>query len=494
MNKFVIRGALVASVALAFCASAVFPTFGAEKKAKNVILLIGDGMGFNCDAMDSYWRTGKASALSFQSFPVKGASATFCVHKHSDGRTDFNIDTDKGYDPEKYWSGAEGINARPHTNCETTDSAASATALNSGQKTVVGRINYSGAEKPIENFADQNYKAGRSVGVVSTNQFAHATPAGASAHNMNRNNYEEISKEQIEDLPITVLMGSGHPGYNNGRPNTKSPDEWNYQYVGGRAIWEKISKNEGYKDWTVIDDRADFIKLASETPDTNAKLPKRLIGLARTTGDIPALDGDADDPDSMVERFTKETVDALPTLREMTLCALNVLAQNKNGFYLMVEGGNIDHANHTNNAANCVLELASFSKAVDAAIEWVEKYSSWDETLMIITADHETGGLWGAGTYDDVNEDGKFKAKDDVFNGFEPVAVSAKGEVPEVQYLTTGHSNALVPVYIKGAGAENYSKFIRGEDKKAGEMWNFSGKYIYNSDIYNIMSTASGVK
>ncbi|MBQ1337035.1 MAG: hypothetical protein IIY32_01825 [Thermoguttaceae bacterium] len=75
-----------------------------------------------------------------------------------------------------------------------------------------------------------------------------------------------------------------------------------------------------------------------------------------------------------------------------------------------------------------------------------------------------------------------------------PVPASAKGKVPDVQYMSGGHTNALVPVFIKGAGADSYYKFVRGEDKKAGEFWKFDGKYIYNSDIYNIMSAASGIK
>jgi alkaline phosphatase len=181
-------------------------------------------------------------------------------------------------------------------------------------------------------------------------------------------------------------------------------------------------------------------------------------------------------------------------LTEMTLGALNVLSQTDNGFYLRVEGANIDRANHGRNAAKSVLEHAAFSKAIDTAVDWVEKYSSWDETIMIVTADHETGQIWGAGTFDDVNNDGKYSEKDDVFNGLQPVPETEKGVVPDVQYLSSGHTNALVPIYIKGVGAENYAKFVRGADEKAGEMWNFDGTYIYDSDIFSIMTAASGLK
>ncbi|MBQ9813450.1 MAG: alkaline phosphatase [Thermoguttaceae bacterium] len=494
MNQLFKRGLVLASLAAALCFAVGGVANADEPQAKNVILFIGDGMGYNSDIMGSYWRTGKEFGLAYQKFPVKGAAATFCVHKHSNGVAEWNIDEDFGYVPKEFWKGPGGAGYR-HTNTETTDSAASATAINSGQKTLGGRLNISMTGEKLENFADKNYKAGRSVGVVTSTQISHATPAGASAHNDNRGNYEQISQEQINDLPLTVLMGSGHPVYSSGKKRDKSADELDYKFVGGREVWDQVSKNEGYKGWTFIDDRADFAALAANTPDKKADLPKKVLGVARTTGDMQPIDGDADDPESMIEKFGKETVEAIPSLTEMTVGALNVLAQNDKGFYLMVEGANIDHANHGNNAPNSCLEHAGFSKAIDAAIEWVEKYSSWDETIMIVTSDHETGQIWGAGTFDDANDDGKFKEKDDdTFNEFEPVPETDKGEVPEVQYMTTGHSNSLVPVYIKGAGADNYAKFVRGEDEKAGEMWKFDGKFIYNSDIFNIMSAASGVK
>ncbi len=492
MSKIFNRTLVLASLALTLCAYAAGVN-AAEPKAKNVILFIGDGMGFNSDIMGSYWRTGEQYGLSYQQFPVRGAAATFCIHKHSNGVVEWDPKTDEGYVEKEFWAGPNGGGYR-HTNTETTDSGASATALNSGQKTLNSRINYSMTGEKLENFADKNYKAGRAVGVVTSTMISHATPAGASAHNMSRNNYEEIGKEQIEDLELTVLMGSGHPEYNSGKLIDKKPEELNYQFVGGREVWEKVKANDGYKGWTLIDARPDFAALAANTPDKKAELPKKVLGVARTTGDMAPIDGDADDPKSMDKRFTKEVVEAIPSLTEMTVGALNVLSQNENGFYLMVEGANIDHANHANNAANSVLEHAGFSKAIDAAIEWVEKYSSWDETIMIVTSDHETGAIWGEGTYDDDNDDGKYKEKDDTFNELAAIPESEKGEVPAVQYLSGGHTNGLVPVYIKGCNAECYKDFVRGTDKTAAKFWGFDGTYIFNSDIFNIMSTASGVK
>ena len=493
MNHLTKRGLIFVSLATALYFTGSFVADAAEPQAKNVILFIGDGMGFNSDIMGSYWRVGKADGLAYHKFPVKGSVATFSIHKDANGAAQWNPETDFGYVPEEFWKGPQGGNYR-HAHTATTDSAASATAINTGHKTVNGYVNYSITGEKLKNFASMNCKADRSVGVVVSCQISHATPACVSAHNISRNAYEEISTEQINDPTLSVLMGAGRPAYNNGRKIDKSADELNYQYVGGRGVWEKVSSNDGYNGWTFMEERADFAALAAKTPDQGAELPKRVLGVARSCDDVAPIDGDADDPESMIERFTKETVEATPSLTEMTLGALNVLSQTDNGFYLMVEGANIDRANHGRNAAKSVLEHAAFSKAIDAAVDWVEKYSSWDETIMIVTADHETGQIWGAGTFDDVNNDGKYSEKDDVFNGLQPVPETEKGVVPDVQYLSSGHTNALVPIYIKGVGAENYAKFVRGVDEKAGEMWNFDGTYIYNGDIFSIMVSATGLK
>ena len=227
----------------------------------------------------------------------------------------------------------------------------------------------------VENFAEKNIKAGRSAGMVSTNQISHATPAGGSSHNINRNNYAEIGKEQIEKSQLTVLIGSGHPEYNNGVKIEKSADELNYNFVGGRETWENVKKNDGFKGWSFIDARSDFAALAAATPDSGKELPNRLLGIVRTTGDVMPIDGDVDDPEAMIKRFSKTTVEETPSLSEMTLAALNVLSQNKNGFYVLIEGGSIDHANHGNNADQSCLEHTGFAKAIEAAVEWVEKYS-----------------------------------------------------------------------------------------------------------------------
>lgn len=158
----------------------------------------------------------------------------------------------------------------------------------------------------------------------------------------------------------------------------------------------------------------------------------------------------------------------------------------------MIEGGAIDGANHSNKIENMVLEHAGFTKAIDTVCQWVEKYSSWDETLLIITADHETGQLWGADTWTDKNNN-KVYDKDDTFNAFNPIVNKGKSIVPNVQYATTGHSNSLVPFFAKGSNVDMIDKRVKGNDKQAAKYWNFSGDYIDNTDITRFMLHASGL-
>ena len=118
----------------------------------------------------------------------------------------------------------------------------------------------------------------------------------------------------------------------------------------------------------------------------------------------------------------------------------------------------------------------------------------WDNTIFIVTSDHETGQIWGDGTFVDEDNNGRFSSKKDTFEGFEKIEKTKKGVVPAVQYLSTGHTNSLVPFWAKGAGADCYKEFVRGNDKKAAKFWKYSGDFIFNSDVYNIMSAASGIK
>ncbi|MDO5581257.1 MAG: alkaline phosphatase [Planctomycetia bacterium] len=460
------------------------------QEAKNVILMIGDGMGFNADLAGTYWRYGKADAQSYHKFPKHLACTTYSITAE-----DYKADKDQAYLPEVFWKDLLGGRKGTATTT-TTDSAASASAINSGKKTKNGRIGMNFAGSKLKMYSEYAEAAGRSIGVVTTVPISHATPGAVMAHQASRNQYREIAREMILDQPITVLFGGGHPQYKEGTLIQKEEDKLDYQYVGGKAVWKELTKNQGFANALFIETKADFEKWAQCTPDKkDADLPKRLIGVARSNYSIPPVDGSADEKgnDLLHKKIKESAFDSIPTLSTMSTAALNLLARNEKGFYLMIEGGAIDGANHGNDIEREVLEHTGFSKAIDAVCAWVDQYSNWNETLLIITADHETGQLWGPNTWKD--QDGKkgFSDKDQFFK-HEKLVNKGKSAVPEVQYGYSSHSNALVPVWIKGAGADLISKYIRGNDPKAAQFWNFSGDYIDNTDITPFMLKASGLK
>ena len=131
----------------------------------------------------------------------------------------------------------------------------------------------------------------------------------------------------------------------------------------------------------------------------------------------------------------------------------------------MIEGGAIDHAGHQNQKGRMIEEVIDFNKAIETVVNWIETNSSWDETLLIITADHETGLLQGP-------QKGKFN--DIVNNG--------KGEMPGMEYNTNNHSNSLVPVFAKGAGAERLEMFADQADQ-------VRGRFLNNTAIPNVIRT-----
>src|SRR5699024_6610289 len=129
--------------------------------------------------------------------------------------------------------------------------------------------------------------------------------------------------------------------------------------------------------------------------------------------------------------------DNVPDLATTSDGALNVLGTNDDGFHLMIAGGAIDWTGHANETTRNLDETRNFNKAVESGVDGVETNSAWDETLLVVTADHETGYLGGAG--DDPN--------------FTEMTGTA-GELPTVGWSSGNHTNHLVPYFFKGAGSD----------------------------------------
>lgn len=449
-------------------------------KAKNVILLISDGAGMQTWNAASYYRYGALGKEVYDKFDVKLFAATHPLNtsktatKTNEGSVKF--DSAKLWDNQKsndvYQGGLGNYDGYfagyDYARRDITDSAAAATALASGYKTYNNAINWSNNDTRLKHIGEYVVESGRSLGVVTSVQWSHATPAGFLAHNPSRNNYAEIAKEIVDSGLATVVMGAGHPYYDdNGNPR-EPKDEKAFRFVGGKESWDKLAS--GQSEYRLIEKKEDFVALAEKRLDLGGK--SKLLGTAQTSNTLQF---------NRSGQAAGQLLTNQPDLATMTKGALNLVSQNSNGFFLMVEGGAVDWAAHANNLPRIVEEQIDFNLAVETAVEWVEKNSSWDETLLIVTTDHGNGLLQGPNS--DVNP-------------YAPIINQGAGALPLVRWHTDNHTRELVPVYAKGFGADFFHKVARKEPNlgrvyKVGES---SQRYVDNTHIFDASAAALGIK
>ncbi|MBT2574005.1 alkaline phosphatase [Bacillus sp. ISL-51] len=230
-----------------------------------------------------------------------------------------------------------------------TDSAAAGTAMATGVKTYNAAIGMNKKGQRVKSVLEEAKQQGKSTGLVATSEIAHATPAAFGAHNKSRKNMNEIASSYIDDQingkpKVDVLLGGGKTNFIRKERNvTKDFKKAGFSYV--------TSKQELKKDRN-----------------------KKILGLFADGGLDKALDR------------TSET----PSLEDMTNSAIDRLNTNKKGFFLMVEGSQIDWAGHDNDVVGAMSEMKDFEKAYKAAIAFAKNDK---HTLVIATADHTTGGF-----------------------------------------------------------------------------------------------------
>ena len=441
-----LRTCAAVTIASVATAGVVAPAQAATAGPKNVIYMIGDGMGYNHIASTNLYESGQSKYLVEGKFDgeVKEIDGESVQAFEDFNRVSMTTFPEGGsYDPAKAWTDHDYVKQD-----KVTDSAAAGTAMAAGQKVDNGVLGKSSYGHSLKNISEQAISHGKSAGVVSSVPFSHATPAAFAAHNKNRNNYKEIAAEMVGS-DLSVIMGAGHPEFDD---NAQKVDAPNYKYISEESF---KSLRDGSAGWEFAENTADFEKWA----EGNVEADKKYFGLAPVASTLQqGRDGNPEAAEPGTD--PKNDVVDLPT---MTKGALNVLGQNDKGFSVMIEGGAIDWSGHANQTGRDIEETQDFNKAVDAAIAWVEENSNWDETLLIVTADHETGYLSGKDETESWNPQ-----------------TGEEGKAPQHQWYSGEHTNQVVPFFFKGAGSEDILAKATGEDP-------VRGKYIDNTDVANLI-------
>jgi len=167
----------------------------------------------------------------------------------------------------------------------------------------------------------------------------------------------------------------------------------------------------------------------------------------------------------LAEPYSVPRNSGVPTLSEMTRGALNVLDNDPQGFAVMIEGGAVDWAAHSNRSGRAIEEHMEFDRAVEAACAWVETNSSWNETLLVVTADHETGYLTGPGS----GTVGGLPMRN-------ALAFRGIGIQPGMQWNVRDHTNSLVPIFVKGTSVRSLLRYADRTDP-------VRGRYLDNTEI-----------
>jgi len=283
-----------------------------EKVVKNIIFLIGDGMGFAHVDAARIRATGANGRLNMERMPVTGF-----VKTHSANRL-------------------------------ITDSAAAGTALSTGFKTDNGIIAMSPNGKSFMSILEAAQKKGMSTGLVVTSNITDATPAVFASHVSSRKNQPDIATQLIKN-GVNVLLGGGREFFIPKSIKESKRDDEQSPLNEARA-----------KGYLIVETRQQLADAKGE----------HILGLfqmdaLKTTGDEPSL-------------------------AEMTQKAIALLKSNKNGFFMMVEGSQIDWGGHANNPDYVIRQVLLFDEAVKIALDFAEENK---DTLVVVTADHETGGL-----------------------------------------------------------------------------------------------------
>jgi len=276
-----------------------------------------------------------------------------------------------------------------------TDSAAAGTALACGVKTNNGVLGQTPDGNRVTSIADLAIQKGKAVGILSSVGLNHATPAAFYAHVAGRNDYDDIVQQFFDHSRFDLLMGGGIYG-----------DTWTPEKIN------EVAAAKGYKVFTC--DNIDSLTAGS-------------VGASKVFGYF-----DVNNNHQLDYEATREPDNPEPHLSDLTVRALEILSRDTDGFFLMVEGGAIDWACHGNKPEEAIGETLEFSKSIQKTLDFLKARGELPVTLIIVTADHETGGLALNGPYKEILPAGK---------------------APDIAWTSTNHTGIPVGVWATGPGA-----------------------------------------
>jgi len=403
----------------------------ADDGKKCIVLVVFDGMDWQTTLAAAIkksgavqYTSGRGTGLHFQDYRgVKTDFGCFVTSPHDEGtKPDVDLQTIKtpgdtrgGYDwktagstPWDAIQDAEYPISKGRVKHAYTDSAASATSLTSGIKTYNDAINVDPFGRQAEPIARTLQKRGYAIGVVTSVPISHATPACAYANNVHRDDYQDLTRDllglpsishPVEPLSgVDVLIGTGW----GESPDKDAPQGKNF-VPGNRYLTaadrKAIDAKQGGK-YHVVERTAgtkgkEHLSAAVKAAIANKQ---RLLGFFGTkAGHLPfqTADGGFDptfnagkDGKQEGETYSPEDIAENPVLADMTVAALDVLASRSDRYWLMVEAGDVDWANHANNIDNSIGAVLSGDDAFRAIAAWIEANVGWDQSVVLVTADH----------------------------------------------------------------------------------------------------------
>jgi alkaline phosphatase len=340
--------------------SAAANTSQAEQtKVKNVILMIGDGMGAQqVGLLEEYAR--------------RAPQSTYNDHANKTALSKFADAGQMGL----------SLNAPYGSNGSlVVDSACSATQLATGMAAGSEMIGLDSKGNIVKTILERAKAQGKATGLVSDTRITHATPAAFASHQPHRSYEAAIAEELISSGSVDVMLSGGTRVFLPSDIKTNQASRKQMAELGMPTSLYKKSKRKDQRNLLLEAKQQYGYSLAFDKEQLAASQGTKLLGLFANSGMDDGIAYTACKQDNSCTQ---------PSLRDMTIKALDILSQDEDGFFLMIEGGQIDWAGHVNDAGWMLHELLKFDESVAAVYDWVKDRN---DTLVVITADHETGSF-----------------------------------------------------------------------------------------------------